>query len=99
MRSFNILVISILISGCATSNYFVATGSRADGTVEVACNYDMFNICKHDGSPNGSSAAGQACRSWGYDGARSFGGYTNQPRYDGTGQVRILYQCYGDPEK
>lgn len=99
MRLFIIFAIPVLITSCAPSQFFMSDGSRSDGTVELACNYNMLQGCQLTGTPEAHHMARQACRNWGYDGAQSFGSYNNRPKPDGSGQVKIMYQCTGDPEK
>ena len=91
--------IVILLASCVTGNYFPSGGSRADGTVELVCNYDALTRCYFEPTPEMNLDAGRLCKNWGYERAQTFGGYINVPGLSGTGQVKISYQCLGDLEK
>jgi hypothetical protein len=97
-----LLAISAAISGCATKKEFYAMGgSRADGTVDMAYEFQQFE------SPVVSLQQAQAvakskCSVWGYRDAEPFGGKSvncHQRNGFGTcvaGQVLVKYQCIGN---
>ena len=101
MRYLLITIVALtFLSGCfATAKYFPSGGSRSDGVVELVCNYDALTRCETTTDRGMDIEALIMCRRWGYDGAQPFGSYINQPGLNGTGQVRISYQCTGDIEK
>lgn len=76
-------------------------GSRADGTVDMAYDFQQFEqpIINHQ---QAQAVAKTKCAVWGYSGAEPFGGQTTKcSRVDGwgncvAGQVVIQYQCLGE---
>ena len=96
-----LIAISTAISGCATKKEFYAMGgSRADGTVDMAYEFQQFE------SPvvslqQAQSVAKSKCSVWGYRDAEPFGGKsTNCTQRNGlgscvAGQVLVKYQCIG----
>lgn len=98
MKLLFTILFMLFITGCA-AKYFPAGGSRADGTVELVCNYDLMSVCNTELTQEMTEQASKICENWGYVEARAFGGYINQVGFDYTGQVRIPYQCIGDLEE
>lgn len=107
MRAINIiktlLVLAAIASatGCAVKKDFYSTGgSRADGTVDMAYDFNQFEqpVINQD---QARSIAKSKCRVWGYNDAEAFGGrqqICNQFNGYGTcvaGQVVHKYQCIG----
>src|SRR5271168_2778404 len=97
------LVLPFYLGGCATTEEFVATGgSRADGTVNLAYEYGMFQSPRED-SDQGVTLAASTCAGWGYSGSQPFGGETSRCiGTDGNGScvqwsVTRNYQCLGSP--
>ena len=68
MRIAVILIAAMFITSCATTDYFLADGHRAAGTVTLVCNYDMFSACPDEPSASQKLAAAGACIQWGYTG-------------------------------
>lgn len=100
LRILFILISLLFFVSCVPGHYFSTGGSRSDGTVEFACNYDMFTTCDpREIVGSVRSEAAQVCRNWGYESAQSFGGVGNRPGFQGKGQMYIVYQCTGDLEK
>lgn len=89
----------LLITGCAASNYYMAGGDRAGGSVTMVCNYDIVTPCKDDVTTDMMNKAKETCARWGYESAMPFGGIRNayNPNtYSGTKE--IAFQCLGDLE-
>ena len=96
MRRTILIVAAVFTSSCATTNYFLADGHRAAGTVTLACNYDMFTSCPTEPSAEQKLAAAQACIRWGYVDAQAFGSVKDIPGPDYTGRLEMVFQCVGD---
>ena len=97
MRNTTILIVLFILSGCATSSYFLTGGNRAAGFVTLTCNYDITTSCE----PNYQEMkrmSSEACRNWGYSGAKAFGGVTDIETDDYGGYLEMQYQCIGDLE-
>ena len=91
------LMCALALSGCATNPYYITGGSRAGGTVNVACTINLLFDCDDPG-PEIFEQARDACRAWGYSDAQPFGAaFTRQ-----TGPYEKLreipFQCLGDLE-
>lgn len=100
MRRAMILVAAVFTAGCATTDYFLADGHRAAGTVTLVCNYDMFTACPAEPSAEQKLAAAQACIRWGYADAQPFGSVKNIPASDGySGRLEMIFQCVGNLEE
>ena len=99
MRKAIILIAAVFTTSCATSDYFLADGHRAAGTVTLVCNYDMFTSCSNEPSAEQKLAAAQACIRWGYTDAHPFGSVKNVPVSDGSGRLEMAFQCIGDLEE
>jgi hypothetical protein len=93
----------VLLAGCATKRDFYAmSGSRADGTVDMA--YDISGPFDQPvvNMNQAASIAAQKCAVWGYRSAEPFGGQSercNQRNGFGkciSGQMVIQFQCLGD---
>lgn len=100
----NLLAISMLlaVAGCSTQKNFEAIdGSRGDGTIEMAYEYQQFEkpVVSME---QARSAAKARCKAWGYNDAEAFGGKSNkcyQRDAFGSclaGQVVVKYQCLGN---
>ena len=57
---------AMFTAGYATTDYFLANGHRAAGTVTLVCKYDMFTSCPNEPSTEWRLAAAPACILWGY---------------------------------
>ena len=100
MRIAIILIVAMFITSCATTDYFLADGHRAAGTVTLVCNYDMFTSCPDEPSAEQKLAAAQACIRWGYTDAHPFGSVKHIPGPDGySGRLEMAFQCIGDLEE
>lgn len=90
----------MLLSACqATKTYNAVGGSRADGTVRLAYEVNMFETPVVD-EAQGLLLARQRCAVWGYTGAEPFGGTTRQCIASGAGGCNVSlvvkeYQCTG----
>jgi hypothetical protein len=86
--------------GCATVKVPQPTsGSRADGTVQLAYEYGQFERPQVDWE-TANQIATDRCRAWGYSGAEAFGGgFEECTAANQYGCVRIFvtitYQCIG----
>lgn len=89
---------AFLVASCATTDYFVADGNRAGGTVTLVCNYDMFTPCPDEPSAEQKNAAATACIRWGYTDAEAFGSVRNIPTSEYAGRLEMAFQCIGDLE-
>jgi hypothetical protein len=96
------LLAMLTLQGCAVQKELVATGgSRADGTVKLAYEFNalekpIVNI------QQGVITAAARCRTWGYSGAEPFGGETrtcNNFNKEGCNNwlVTVEFQCTGAP--
>lgn len=75
---FAALAATALLSGCATSKNWSATGgSRADATVRLSYEYGLFEKPQVS-EMQAISLATSRCQTWGYTGAEAFGGVTQQ---------------------
>ncbi len=88
-----------LLAGCATQKIPQATGgSKADGTINLAYEYGLFEEPVVDWGIATNTAI-ERCKAWGYKNAESFGGSQNNClAYNGYGncvrtQVNVTYQC------
>ena len=94
-----ILIVSVAFAaGCATTDYFLADGHRAAGTVTLVCNYDMFTTCPDQPSAEQRLAAAPACVLWGYVDAHPFGSVRDVPGVDFAGRLEMVFQYVGDLE-
>lgn len=95
-----VLVILLAITGCAAQKELIPVGgSRADGTVQLAFEYGLFEVPKVD-PQQGVNTATRRCSAWGYTGAEVFGGIMTaciQPSRNGCVRWRATaeYQCIG----
>ena len=96
MRKAIILIAAVFTTSCATTDYFLADGHRAAGTVTLVCNYDMFTLCPNEPSTEQKLAAAHACILWGYTNAYPFGSVRHIPGPDGSGRLEMAFQCIGD---
>jgi hypothetical protein len=96
------IVLSATLAGCATNKDFYAKGgSRADGVVDMAYDFQQFEtpVVRVE---QAQSIAKSKCAMWGYTDAEAFGGKTqhcNQMNGYGTciaGQMVVQYQCLGN---
>lgn len=95
------LVLAALLSGCAvTRNWNATGGSRADGVVRLSYEaHEMETVQVNESQ--GVRLAAQRCRTWGYSGAEAFGGVTRQCTkfggFSGCSQWTVTkdYQCTG----
>ena len=72
------LVSALLLSGCATTKSWSATGgSRADATVRLSYEYTAFEKPNVD-EMQALNLATARCKTWGYTGAEAFGGIIRQ---------------------
>ena len=92
----------IYLAGCAVQKEWTATGgSRADGTVELAFEYGVFEKPQVDNA-QGVDLAASMCAGWGYTGSQPFGAMTKCEAVNGYGDcmrwlVTRKYQCLGSP--
>ena len=49
-----ILIAAVFTTSCTTTDYFLADGNRAAGTVTLVCNYDIVTLCPEEPSPSRS---------------------------------------------
>jgi len=99
MRIVILAITLTVISGCAVQKDWVATGgSRADGTVQLAYQYGMFQSPEVSAQQGRETADGR-CRAWGFSHAEPFGGEVQScvsSSADGTcngWRVTKDYQC------
>ena len=98
MKTTTIIFFLLILSGCATSSYFLTDGDRSAGSVTLRCNHDLATQCEQN-KQEMALVASEACRKWGYRGAEAFGGEKiGQTGKYGGGYSEILYQCVGDLE-
>jgi len=93
----------LILAACATQKEMVPIGgSRADGTVNMAFEYGIFESPQVNMSTAAVGAADR-CRAWGYKDAEPFGGQTQKcEAANGYGtcmrwMVTVTYQCTGSP--
>lgn len=92
--------ISLLLVSCATQKTWVAVGgSRADGVVTLAYDYQGLEVAQTS-FEQALRTAVQSCQVWGFSGATPFGGETEQcaaPYFGGCNVWRVsrVYQCTG----
>lgn len=98
MRRAFLLISAAVAASCATTDYFLADGHRAAGTVTLVCNYDAFTPCPDEPSVEQMLAAAEACIRWGYMDAQAFGSVRNIPGPEYTGRLEMVFQCVGDLE-
>ena len=98
MRIAFLIISAAFAASCATTDYFLADGHRAAGTVTLVCNYDMFTPCPEEPSVEQMLGAAEACIRWGYVDAQAFGSVRNIPGPDSTGRLEMVFQCVGDLE-
>ena len=90
----------VILSGCAVQKTPVCTGgSRADGTVDMAYEYGMFEVPEVNWQVAANTAQ-RRCMNWGYKNAESFGGgMSNCISYSSSGcnkwRVTNTFQCTG----
>lgn len=97
-----LFLLACVLTSCAVPKVGVPlAGSRADGTVQMAYEYGLFEapVLNLDGT---HANAAQTCAGWGYRDAQPFGGtMTRCEQTDGRNCVRWLvtmgYQCVGAP--
>ena len=99
MRKTIMVLAAVLTTSCATTDYFLADGHRAAGTVTLVCNYDMFTECPDRPSTEQAFAASQACIRWGYTGARAFGSISDITADGISGRLEMIFQCTGHLEE
>ena len=94
-------VAALVLSGCATSKSWSATGgSRSDATVRLSYEYGLFEKPQVS-EMEAINLATARCKTWGYTGAEAFGGVTRQCNMpDGMGGcngwlVTKEFQCTG----
>lgn len=93
----------IVATACATEKQFVATGgSRADGTVDLAFEYELLEDPKVS-KGQAFSTARQRCAAWGYRGAEPFGDVKQRCVAAPLGsctrwRVTVRFQCTGPQE-
>ena len=86
--------------GCTVQKDLVpVSGSRADGTVDLAFEHGVFERPQLDRA-QGDAAAISRCKSWGYQNAERFGGSTRRCVDTNYGTcvrwvVTATYQCTG----
>jgi hypothetical protein len=97
-----IVTASIFLSACsAPKTMFPVSGSRADGTIKMAYNYQEFESPVVD-MRKAKRDAIKKCQTWGYDSAEAFGGQTqrciNGGGFSGCSKTEVVveYQCMGD---
>ena len=89
----------VLLSGCASTDYFVADGDRAGGTVTLVCNYDIVTQCPDRPSREQLNEAARACINWGYKDAEAFGSVRRFRESEYEGRLEMTFQCIGDLEQ
>jgi hypothetical protein len=98
-----LLAAALALQACAVQKDLVATGgSRADGTVKLAYEFESYQKPVVN-LQQGTATAAERCKSWGYSGAEPFGGETrlcNNSNRDGCTrwQVTVEFQCTGNPK-
>lgn len=99
-----LVVVTIGLSGCATTKEWSATsGSRSDGVVKLSYEYGLFEQPQVS-EQQGVELAKSRCIAWGYSGAEAFGGLTRvcnnrTPSGCNSWLVTREYQCLGKLEK
>ncbi|WP_349259239.1 YecR family lipoprotein [Candidatus Binatus sp.] len=93
----------ICLAGCAAQKEWAATGgSRADGTVELAYEYGMFEEPQVN-EEQGVDLATSMCGGWGYTASQAFGGTMSKCEaanaYGNCLRTLVTrkYQCLGAP--
>ena len=96
---FTSIVLIFGAAGCATVKTMEAVGgSRADGTVDLAYEYGLFEVPEVQ-TDAAYATARQRCAAWGYQGAEPFGGSKNTcMQADMYGscvrmRVTVTFQC------
>lgn len=88
----------VLAQGCTSSGYHLAGGDRAAGTVTLQCGFAPAYNCGQVTDEEELEAA-EACRRWGYQDARKFGGgRVIKVGLGMSGFLQFDYQCVGDLE-
>ena len=101
MRAALVVAIAASVGGCVVQKTLTPIGgSRADGSIEMAYEVDLFEQAQVDWAAGAASAA-QRCRAWGYSDAEPFGGKkTTCSAHGYAGDcmrwlVSMQYQCTG----
>ncbi|WGL96552.1 YecR family lipoprotein [Arsenophonus nasoniae] len=99
IKKFFISIFIILLSACTVNKEMYAIGgSKADGTIELAYDFGMFETPKID-FQKASQLAIKKCSVWGYKNAEAFGGQrTRCTDRNGFGdcvraEVTVPFQC------
>lgn len=101
-KFYLVLALLFIVSGCSVhKNYYATGGSRGDGAIDMAYDFEMFETPLVS-SDQAKEVATQKCKVWGYESADAFGGqvencfarngYGNCLR----GQMVVKYQCAGN---
>ena len=98
MKTTIIIFFLLILSGCATSSYFLTGGDRSAGSVTLTCNYDLLDTQCEPNYQEMARAASEACSKWGYRDAEAFGGVKKVQTDKYTGYLEMQYQCIGDLE-
>lgn len=101
-KYLSLLGLSLVAMACASPKLWIPTGgSRADGTVKLSYEYNLFESPKLS-AQQGMEAAADRCKAWGYSSAEAFGGVvTTCTSRDQFGSctywvVTADYQCIGN---
>jgi len=104
MKKLFALSLLFMASACVTQKEWSPIGgSRADGVVVLSYSHGNMEI-PNVAEDQAVTMAGNSCKSWGYTGAKPFGGETKRctaPTFGGCNywQVERQYQCTGQPDK
>lgn len=96
-----VLSFAVLATGCATQkNWSAVGGSKADGTVELAYEYGLFESPTVNEN-QATQLAASRCQAWGYESAEAFGGAIKTCSFYSSGGcnawlVKKKYQCTGE---
>jgi len=99
MKRMTLLLMSLALAGCATAKTpSPVSGSKADGTVELAYEVGMLEVAEVNWEEARAKAQAR-CAAWNYSAAEPFGAaQQNCVAYDGYGgcvrhRVTRTYQC------
>lgn len=86
--TFSLLFLLLCLTGCTTTNSYVATGNPSEKVLTLSYYYHGTGHPALD-SHKANHVAAKKCEAWGYDLAEAVGGETkNCTRYTGH------YECY-----
>lgn len=99
LSAFITFALVVTLQGCAVQKELIPTGgSRADGTVKMSFETDIFEKPQID-TRQALDTAKKRCAAWGYTGVEAFGGAGKEclNRDCNRWVVTYQFQCTGTP--